>query len=282
MKCQNCGHEMGGGKFCTNCGTPLESTQPAVENTQPTATEETAAAEPVNETKVVENQQQPATPQQEQPAQVKQNDFADQIARVFTNFGHFFMTLIKQPSAAKKANHNDLFSAIITMVAFGLFFAMSMFIPVAIIANETRIFPEPTFFANFMVPLLLFLILIAGVASLTFAGTKLAKMDYTYADVIGKFGAYLLPFTLVYLAGTLLFVGQLPTLPGILLGIGLTGLMFVIPALILFERSATGFDRIYILLGLYFIVTLVVGIVTQSIIESLIEDMIGSLPFFLR
>jgi hypothetical protein len=278
MKCQHCGHVTEEGKFCSHCGAPLELNEQPIE--EPTHVEDELES-PQTEEKGYSEQEviQPIKSSQgEQKQQEKKKDFSDQFATIFTNFGHFFMTLIKKPSMAKKANHHDMYSAIITIIAFALVISLSVFLPAALHSRSRWFMPVPSVFYEFIVPLILLIIIFAGFVSLTYAATKITKVELSFADVIGKYGAYLLPFSLLFVVGVFLSIGQLPVLPSILLTIGILGPIFVVPTLILLEKEGTGLDKIYTLLGLYFIELLLIVLFSNS----LFGRVIGELFYFLR
>ncbi|MFS0675017.1 hypothetical protein [Ornithinibacillus sp. 179-J 7C1 HS] len=280
MICAHCGHEADGGKYCINCGSPLDGNKkekPLEDLIVNVVGEEESAPSLEAQQSVI--QDTTATNSQDQTkTETNKKDFSDKLANIFVNFGHFFMTLIKKPSMAKKANHNDIYSAIITIVAFSLFIALSTFLPVAFYSRSNWFMPGPSIFYGFIAPLVILSILFIGFASLTFAAIKISKMDLTYLGVIGKYGAYLLPYVLIYIAGSLLALGQMPLLPVIFLSIGVLGPIFAVPALILFEREGSGFDKIYTLLGLYFVELLLIILFSNSLFGRIINDLFYFLP----
>lgn len=292
MKCNHCGHETEEGKFCTNCGSPLEQSEKSSaepqEKTEPvTAENQTASEDSETNVQTVQEDSQDShqslepvktEKHEEQAKQTKKPDFGDQLATVFTNFGHFFMTLVKQPSQAKKANHHDSFSALITIVAFAIIISMSIFIPHAFMARTSWLIPRPSMFYEFLVPLFLIIILFAGIISLIFVSVKLTKLDFSYLTVLGKFGAYLLPYVLVFIAGIILSASQIPVLPYILFMISIVGPFFVIPALILYEKESAAFDRVYTLLALYFVEFLFLALLANSIFGSVLRNFYYFLP----
>ncbi|WP_047983172.1 zinc ribbon domain-containing protein [Ornithinibacillus californiensis] len=280
MKCQHCGHVTVEGKFCSHCGASMEVMEHPMEETSHAEDE---LESPLTEDEGYSEQEiiQPINSSQsqgEQKHQEKKKDFSDQFATIFTNFGHFFMTLIKKPSMAKKANHHDMYSAIITIIAFALVISLSVFLPAALYSRSRWFMAVPSVFYEFIVPLILLIILFAGFVSLTYAATKITKVELSFADVIGKYGAYLLPFGLLFVAGVILSIGQLPILPSILLTIGILGPIFVVPTLILFEKEGSGLDKIYTLLGLYFTELLLIVLFSNS----LFGRVIGELFYFLN
>src|SRR5699024_6101883 len=112
--------------------------------------------------------------------------------------------LVKKPSAAKQANHNDWISSVITMVIYALIFALGYFFALksvggSVMSQLGSLLGESTsipFTDGFLWPFLKFAILIAIAVGVTFIVLKLATSDFKFLDTVGKYGAYLMPFTL--------------------------------------------------------------------------------------
>src|SRR5699024_369070 len=110
------------GKFCTNCGAPLGQNESA------------AASEPTQNQPQM-TQQEPQGNEQATP-QAQPNEAVEKIKEISNNFGNFFLTLVKKPSAAKQANQNDWISSVITMVIYSLVFALGYFFTVKSIGGS--------------------------------------------------------------------------------------------------------------------------------------------------
>lgn len=260
MVCSNCGQETEEGKFCTNCGVQLSDDEAAVTSESPS----------------IPLQQQSGS---DQIRQETQNGSTEKLKNIGANFGHFFSTLIKRPSEAKNANGNDFISGIIIMVIYALLLALGTYLVFrAVIGQAGGVMggPELSFFDTFLLPLLEFIILFLVVAGLTFAVCKLSEQSFGFTDVLGKYGAYLIPFLLLYVLG--FFVGLLgiPTLAITFILLSMVGILMIAPTFILLEQPAKGFDRIYSLLALYFVAVLVCGLLLQSFAMTLIDSMMGS------
>ncbi|MEN1968410.1 DUF6574 domain-containing protein [Lentibacillus sp. N15] len=270
MHCPQCGQETEEGKFCTNCGAQLPSAEPAAAKDQDPAVHATT----VNHQPVTANAQ---------TQQVNQNEAVEKVKTAGTNFGHFFLTLLKKPSEARNANSNDLISGIITMVIFSLLLALGLHLSVSALTDSIPgdLFgdfggSDMSFFDSFVLPLVEFILLFLIVSALTFAGTKLATNAFTFTDVLGKYGAYQVPFLLLYAVGFLFALIGLTSLSAFLIMISILGTLMVVPTLILMEQHGNGFDRVYSLLAIYFISLLVFGFFMQSFIETLISSLFGS------
>lgn len=264
MICPNCGQEIEKGKFCTNCGAQLP--------------EDESAAASESSPQIPPQQQNPASNQSSQGAQ---NESVEKLKNAGANFGHFVVTLVKRPSEAKNANSNDLISSITAIVIYALLLALGIYLVFrAAIGNVGDLGgfmdgPEVTFFDSFLLPLIEFLILLLIVAGLTFAATKLSAQTLSFADVVGKYGAYLMPYLLLYVVGFLLGFAGIPSLASLFILLSMLGALMIAPTFILLEQPAGGFDRIYLLLALYFVAFIVCSFFLQSFAKTLIESMLG-------
>ncbi|MGY0693650.1 hypothetical protein ACW2QC_12765 [Virgibacillus sp. FSP13] len=262
MQCSNCGQQTEEGKFCTNCGAQLPNDEYA------------AAADPTINTNDVHPPSQ--EPHQEQ-ASYQSNEAVDKLKTAGANFGHFFVTLVKGPSEAKKANSNDWISSVTTIVIFSLLIALGYHLSISTIPTGFFGGPSMSFFDSFVVPLIEFIILFVLVAALTFAGVKFAAQALTFMDVLAKYGGYLIPFLLLFTVGFLFALVDLTSLSALFILISVLGALLIAPTLILLEQPAVGFDRIYVLLGIYFISLLVFGFFIQSFIESIVGTLLGGM-----
>lgn len=249
MQCPTCGQQTAEGKFCTNCGGQL-----AGHVSYGTATD-------------------PNTPPiQEEHDTQKPNETVERLKTTGSNFGHFLVTLVKNPSEAKKANKSDMSSGIITFALFSLLIALSYHL---ILRSFTMgFFMEITFFDSFILPFVIFAILFLVIAGLTFSGAKLSVQAVTFQDVLAKYGAYLIPFILLYAAGLLFSLIGLSSLSGLLILISMLGALLIAPTFILFEQPPNGFDRIYVLISLYIIILLLFGFFVQSFLDSVLGKFI--------
>ncbi|QKY71174.1 zinc ribbon domain-containing protein [Lentibacillus sp. CBA3610] len=266
MQCPSCGEQTAEGKFCTNCGAQLDVEQMHDKETS-TETDHDSAGDHFTE------EQENSTEDQEYSA--KNNEAMDKLQTIGSDFGHFFVTLVKNPSEAKKANHTDVISGIIIIVLSALLLAASYhFVLNAIPAGFFR---SISFFDSFILPIIIFVLLEFLIAGLTFAGAKLSVQTVTFPDVIAKYGAYLIPFVLLFAAGIIFSLIGISALAVILILISILGLVLFIPTFILLEQPAEGFDRVYVLLVLYIITILAFGFFTQSFLSAILGSLMDSM-----
>jgi len=261
MHCPNCGQEIAQGKFCTNCGAQLSDNESI----------------PTQDPTIHTTEQQQPTANHEQPEQVRQNQTVEKLKTAGADFGHFFVTLLKKPSEAKHANSNDLVSSIVTIIIFALVLALGVHLTFHAFSSGYFGEPDFTFFTTFVLPFVEFILLFLVVAALTLAGGKIAAQQVTYADVLAKYGAYLIPYLLLYAAGFIIAFIGLSSLSIAFIFLSMIGALMIIPTIILSEQPAKGFDRIYILMAIYFISLLVCSFFLQSFAETLINSVFGSM-----
>src|SRR5690625_2844985 len=117
MICQNCKQETEEVKFCTNCGAEL-------------VVDDSAATVEASPEQAVESE----TPETTAPVQAEQtgqetNEYAEKLKGISSDFGQFFITLVKKPTEAKNADQNALISSIIVMVIFSILVAQNGILP---------------------------------------------------------------------------------------------------------------------------------------------------------
>ncbi|HLS07453.1 zinc ribbon domain-containing protein [Lentibacillus sp.] len=255
MQCPSCGQYSEEGKFCTNCGAQLIQEQENVKS----------------------GDEASATGYSEQDYETtnSSNELMEKLKNSAIDFGHFFITLVKTPSEAKKANRSDSISGVVAIILFALLLSVSYhFVLNAIPAG---FFSNVSFIDSFILPLVTIALLEFLIAGLTFAGAKLSAQAVTFPGIIAKYGAYLMPFGLLYAAGLILSLIELSALAGILILISILGLLLLAPTFILLEQKTDGFDRIYVLLGLYIIVILAFAFFTQSFLSSILGNMMDTM-----
>lgn len=235
MFCQSCQQESEAGKFCTNCGAALGSEESAVTLEQETdSTVQPEASAPI------------AT---EQAQAEEPNEFVEQIKDASSNFGDFFLTLVKKPSEAQGFNKVHMVSAIITIAIFSLIISLDSYLVSQSIYSDL-ISSSPSFLDDFFYPFIKSVIKFGLIASVTFGAAKVALQDVSFSDVLAKYGAYLMPFMLLYIVGTLFSLATLGFPFTLATTVGLSGPVLVIPTLILLEGPIKKFDKVYVILGL--------------------------------
>lgn len=261
MQCPSCGQQTEVGKFCTNCGAPLPDNDVAgsgtgMENSSGGSPE--AGSQQTNEPALDQTQAAAAqqTPQEEQTnEQQPPNEAVEKIKEIGNDFSNFFLTLVKKPSAAKQANQNDWISSVITIGIYALVFALGYFFTLKIVGDPfssslgdlTGGSTSVPFTDGFLWPFLKFVVLFAIILGVTFTALKLATSDFNFLETLSKYGAYLMPFTLLLILGYLLFFIKLEAVGVVVLFVSFFAAVFIIPTILLMEEKSSGIDRMYLM-----------------------------------
>lgn len=265
INCPNCGQETENGKFCTKCGAKL-----VVEESAATS-DSTATNFDSTRQSMEQPVQQPPVQQNSSGSTPQKNEAVEKLKLAGSNFGHFFMTLLKKPTEAQKSNGNDIVSAIITLVIFALLPVLRMYFIAREIAWEDDIF-----MSYFVKPFFQFIILFTILIVMTFGATKLLAQKISFTDVIGKYGAYSIPFLLLMVLGLLLSFTDFSFFLTIIL-ISMFGILMLVPTFIILEQPAIGLDRIYILIIFYVISFFMASLLLQSMIETITGSILGGI-----
>ncbi len=235
VTCPNCGTKGENEKFCSNCGTPLDQ--------ESASTVESSTLQ----------DQAPKAP----------NETVEKLKATSQHYGGYLLQIFKQPSSAKLATDKDFISGIISVGIYVILYALFYYFNCLKDYSGMKV----SFLDYFVMPLLAQLILLAVIPVLIFAALTLLKSDTSIQSVIAQFGSYLIPFIAVYLVGDIFDLLDVHTLAYIGHTIGDTGVMLIVPALILYHNlkdSAASLDYIYVI---FIVVALVL----------LVNDLIGGM-----
>ena len=262
MICQSCKQETDEGKFCTNCGAAL-NTEPseAAAATEPTSSEQNQPEKQVNQTSQQSNQQA----QQQEP-----NEYVEKAKELSADFGNFCLTLIKRPNDARHINEKSLIPGIITILIFALIISLDSYITLV----RADAFESVSFFDYFLVPLFKYIVMFAAIAAITFAAAKVALQDIKVTDVIAKYGAYMMPFILLFIVSIIFNLIKLTQEPFHIVGvISLLGPVLIVPVLIITERAVKGLDLIYTIVVVSLINFTIYSYLSKSPILSQMPDL---------
>ncbi|HLR81144.1 MAG TPA: zinc ribbon domain-containing protein [Bacillota bacterium] len=294
MLCQNCGQQTEEGKFCTKCGAKLNQEEAAT--TQDATDDGIIQSEPIDNRKQEQTDsdsassepspaetapvQPPSSPNQQQssqsPPQVKPNETVERIKTFSARFGDFFLPILKRPSHARNVSAKQTPSGIVTLVIFSLIIALGTYL---MLRSLDPFLYELTFVDHFLIPALQFLVLFAAMATVSFFGVKMTSGEGSYATVFTKYSAYTVPFLLVYIAGIIFELIKFPSAAALFILISMLGVIFAIPTFILFERHENGFDRVYVLIGIYIVGLLIFGLLGESVLNMMSGHIFSDLDF---
>src|SRR5699024_7282772 len=159
-----------------------------------------------------------------------------------------------------------LISGAIMIVVFSLMISLNEFISYKKEAKDIGVGDEIGFFDFLAIPFLKYLLLYAIIVGLIFAAVNVAQQSLSIQDVVAKYGAYLVPFALLYIIGILLEVLDMTGLPFSVVGyLAIIGPILVVPVLILSEKAVKGFDYVYTTIGLLLLSYIAYRYVTKSV-----------------
>ncbi|WP_027085990.1 zinc ribbon domain-containing protein [Cohnella panacarvi] len=237
MQCNSCGQtNPEGSKFCVKCGASIETAAAA----------EAGQAFPHLGAGQSGRQDQPSQP----------NPQLEQIKQVSSQYWKHFVQTLKQPTRiGETTNESNMVNGIITMVLFSLMLPLIVYFTLKNTVGGLGFgFVRITFGDYVLKPLIFLLIVAMMVNSLIFFALKLGNVVVSYREVIGRFGAYLIPSTAIMTFGVLL---SLLELNGDLLGwvvlAGIFSWMLAVSATIYSYRNRhkDGLDPFYGILGTF-------------------------------
>src|SRR5699024_10630496 len=72
---------------------------------------------------------------------------------------------------------------------------------------------------------------------------------------------------------------KFPSAAALFILISMLGVIFAIPTFILFERHENGFDRVYVLIGIYIVGLLIFGLLGESVLNMMSGHIFSDLDF---
>ncbi|MBP3041444.1 zinc ribbon domain-containing protein [Bacillaceae bacterium Marseille-Q3522] len=260
MICPKCHHEQEGGKFCENCGAPLNESA---------AVTESAAA--------VEQNATVNTPADSSQSSVNLEK-AKNVSKLYFSY---FVNILKHPYTSTKTLGEDQYlNGIITVILFSILFPFMVYFGFGDISE----YIDSPFVNIVLKPAIGIFIFIALIAIFTFAAIKLAKVPAGYKDVVAKFGGLLVPFVAIVVIGVLFAILQFD-LFFLFLAFAMIGSIFVVPVFTIqyFKGEKTaGLDTIYLTLLVYLATIIVLSIIGRFFIDSvfnMIANYLTSLLF---
>lgn len=237
MHCSHCGSLTDEGKFCANCGAPLSKD----------TYEDNAASQAASASE---------SPQPDIPVQETQ-----------PGFGTFFSTLITSPSDAMKAGARDMIPGLSILGLFALLMAIDAYISLSMFHSTVKV----NFGDHFLIPLIKAALLLILHAAAIFGAAKLSSArSLSLQAVIGKYGAYLVPFLLLYAVGIILILLDLEYLSSLATRTSMLGASYVIPALIVAQaarKDKNSMDVMYAILIMLAVAACLRGYYSDTLIN---------------
>lgn len=156
-------------------------------------------------------------------------------------------------------------SGLITLVIFAVIISLNNYISVV---NEASGWGDIPFLEGFVVPLLKHILMLGAIAIIIFAAAKVALQEVSVLDIFAKYGAYLVPFILLFIVHVIFNLIKLTQPPFDIVGtISILGPVLIVPVLIIIERSVKGLDRVYMIIAVSFLSYVVYNYLYVSMIQ---------------
>ncbi|WP_163583266.1 hypothetical protein [Gracilibacillus saliphilus] len=250
MKCYNCGttveEEI---SYCKECGATMEKETDEIIDSTLVATEEST----------------------------QNNAFLDQVKIISSHYVQSLPNALKRPfETSTKANEKDKVNSYITFSLLAIF--LSLYTYITSIKIGGGLFYEPSFFNDFIKPLLGILIILAALNGIIFAMTKIMKIDTSFYTVFSKLAILLIIPTGLTIIAVLCLTLSITFLSTMLFSLVmlLTFISSIIVFFTLFKENPipNGSMDIYYII---FIANLVISIVLAIVSSSLIGNFIGNI-----
>lgn len=253
MICPNCSHENEGGKFCENCGAPLNAGNGVTVPETGTQTASTQASKYLESTK--------------------------KISKMYFSY---FMQVLKQPYASSRSVGEEHFvNGLITVIIYSLLIPLMIYFGLRGILSDFNSFSSglfgeqvvinPPFTDVVLKPAFAYLIFIALVIVFTFAAIKLGHVHVSFKEVFSRFGSFLIPTVGVLLVALVMSILKIKMFLAVMF-FGFIGSVFLVPPLVIasFKKESTqGVDVIYGALITYALTFIAIGIMGDMLFDAL-------------
>lgn len=266
--CPNCQHPNDYGNFCEKCGTRLTDQEGAARQETAASSEGQAYGTPG-----YGSHGSAGTPSAGQAYL----ENAKQVSKLY--FGYFADVMKKPLAYANNTGREQFVNALITIGIFSLIIPLMMYLG---FHDYARLIGEGAFVKIVLKPFVGYVVFMMLLVAYTYLAVKLSKVQASFQDVAGRFGALLVPFTCSFLVAFVLALLDAEISVYFLL-IGFIGSLFTVPALVInsFNKdSRTGLDTVYGTV-LTYVLTFITLYIMGKILLSSIQGMMfsGLSPF---
>lgn len=263
LVCTKCNNQQEDGKFCGECGGPVERMANGNQENVP-------AKEPV----IQETAAQAATVEssQSQPT-------ADAVKSGLKNYWSYFLTMLKNPSRAFQTNENQFVNGLVTFGVYALIYALSLyFLANSLMSAFGSYYSESLPFFG-IVSRLVFLIAIIFVITFgsAFIILKIGKVQTSFKTLITQYGSVIVPFTalnVIAMIGGLIGSVQLTTIAFML---SMLFTFIFIPVLFVYEKLSTVNHayKIYLSLGTIILIAIISALLGDAVLVNLMDSLDG-------
>lgn len=264
MICKSCEKETEKGNFCEHCGASLTDSEQDVRE-DPVDTGSAEELLQADEVAATEDMQETSSDAEPETAE-KPNEAVEMIKDEGARLGKFLLALIKKPTDAKKMGEDYFISGVTVTVLLALLISLNQFIH----AKSLSFFE-----AEFFIPLLKYLLVFGLLGIIIFVAAKVGQQELSIKETYAKYGAYLVPFALLFVAGLIFSLIKLWLLYTIATMFSLVGIVLFIPIFILSEQEVKGFDLVYTTITVTLVSFIIFGYLLGGTIIASLVDVLG-------
>lgn len=279
LECSNCNNKQESGKFCGVCGGALE---PATGdgNTEPATPQEGTAGAGGG------GYQQAATVAHESAQDQEQaNQTADKIKNGLSQYWHYALNLLKNPTTAFHTNDGYILNAVITLLIFALASSLSLYFLANSMASSMfggMMESSVPFFSLTFRLLFIAIVFLALAFASALMMTKAAKNQDSAKTLLTQFGSLAVPFAALNVVAILAGIAGSTVFTLVLLGVSYSLFLYFVPVLFVYEKanlvSRTG-QKVYLSLATVLIMTVLTFLTSGMILSDLIDSISRSLTF---
>ncbi|MDG5471451.1 zinc ribbon domain-containing protein [Jeotgalibacillus sp. ET6] len=238
MKCEKCGNQQDGGKFCGKCGTSL--------------TADHSTANPVQETVMHPAAEGPAG-----SGQVQQNEYIEKAKKTGKGYWSYLKTYIKTPSAIFSKGENEFVNGLISLLLFSFMVALVAYVFIQSISRSMfggygdafmNEYAGPTFISVFGGSMIYAVLSLLLAAVSLFVVTKLFGKGHSFKSIISYYGSHMLPGLFLMAAAFIFILIQAYAFGTIILTIAISFTVFILPLYLissLLTKQSKSADPLY-------------------------------------
>ncbi|GIO46476.1 hypothetical protein J34TS1_12410 [Paenibacillus azoreducens] len=265
--CPKCHHSNDYGNFCEECGTRLPVGEAEV------------GAEAASELDGMANSPYGSSTSASGETSTGQA-YLQNAKHVSKLYFSYFVDVMKRPFAyAQNAGREQFVNGLITILIFSLVIPLIFYLGFHEYASY---FGRSSFLQSLLRPFVGYVIFTGLVMTYTFLAVKCSKVNVSYQDVAGRFGALLVPFTCSFLIAFVLVFLEVKLFVFFILA-GFIGSVFTVPALVISsytKNNRNGLDTVYGTILTYVLTFITLYLMGKMLLSS-IGNFIGGglLPF---
>ncbi|MFD1362366.1 hypothetical protein [Lentibacillus salinarum] len=277
LECPKCNTQQESGKFCGVCGSALEpATGDANEGTA-TAQEGSVSADGY--------QQAAADAHGSVQHQAQANQTADTIKNGLSQYWHYVLNLLRNPTMAFHTSSGHILNAVITLVIFALASSLSVYFLANAMASSMfggMMESSVPFFSLTFQLLFIAVVFLALAFASALMMTKAAKNQDSAKTLLTQFGSLAVPFVALNVVAIVAGIAGSTVFTMLLLGVSYSLLLYFVPVLFVYEKanlvSNTG-QKVYLSLSAALIMAVLTFLTSGMILSDMIDKIGRSLSF---